>query len=1627
MAEYESENSKELKTKELTQNNSQEDTEEDEIAYELGDYIYLKGGRYDKLRGRIYYIDESLIRILPDGVSDRLVDIQIIDGDFDPAIGLEAPYLISKRSVTAFVAQIDAHVGDIAETFGANGDPGIQYKIKAVDERNDRIMLEDETGAEFQYDFEFRGIPLDAPFEVLRPRSTDITGNGLTEEEEALITAEEEQKAAEEEGILDQFEDVLDDEIARKAARLAAIERGVEELYELAPSERIYKDIVQRNDMLQSFIQALPPSAQKSEVRQQEIRRLIEQCITLRNSIVEYGAAGEPAGQKQTSFLTVSELIEKAIIPLSRPVVDAKRILYLDRSVGDESEPPELLDVNLEIKYLADVVNSEVDYMNTRLGGISGMNLTADSLPAWFLSWETMNKQFDSSWVSNDSINSTYFREDKDFFRGMPNIEEPDIDALMASIGDNDIIVGPNQAEDKTSISLMRGLGPRSTRLRAKEPPRRIESAEEASVINTLLFPLSEQRDLGACRSALLAKDIAMNARLPQTVATILERLNGIPDVATAGGIVSVGQGGNTNGNIPLEDWLQAQPIYPLGLADALVELVHYGFDQIELNKEQYDVLIQRINMYRALIKQYIIEVRTAASKSLADIRQEQNPFLTGESYTDVLEVLQKEPLLASRIEELQKRLPAYKDNDIAIFAGLFATSSDLVLTVLAEVPGPLARERYRKVRGQVLETLQIAMAKAHKTRMAGDAPTPNKCEHVRAYTAVQIVKDDRQRMQLLARFLAKYRGVREENWFNCILCKKHLMCYHEFLLLQESLHPREKDILHKELLLNFSEGQFQGKFMCRCCGQPISNLEFDNSLEYTDGGAPISGRAVLEGDKQEKLDEILGMKIEADKEKEFESPTQEMIYRAARKIFDLIGIYPTEESLDHIVQRVDSEILKQPTRNDYQEMTKGRKAIDYDIIISRVLVCATAVNILIEIQTNIPGYVMRYRIPGCRAGFSGYPLGNPKDRTGIEYIACAIATIKEANAPWTLTGFQGDSKRTEKIIGLMDTILNSMLSNAGVQQQMSMKKEYLEKLYGSITFAEQLPEKIPDGFLPAPYNIEKEDVKTAAIVPHSATPAEAVRAWILQSHQIGKEHGSYSRGSSFVEALCCQTPVQKPGDFWKTKAESMASLPLKVSPLGPNHGHYGLHFRARAKSHLEGTISSDIMYRIFLKVCYDGPRTGLPHEPGYTNTCIHCGFTFSESPYQILPSAPTSANSEIQKELTKKYNEALNASILKGKSKLEADRVNITPKSFEKLVDTTHLRFKVQAPKRIPPPTGMELMNSLRTLEPEPFTGWRNILTATMNDLQKLPPGADENEIAGAYGALSSIAMEIFDDCEGRIGAENTEALKGILESGPTQAAESVWTYIFLPFQRIVSKFNVASLSIGYEYKISLETKKDIESYLSEHLKFMGPIGKRATGFTLDKMTWACKRLSDALRILKTSIRGSLLPGGSVGLPYLTSVLLGGILIEFMNPNYVPPGNSGGAAIDTGARAPIQILEVCVQKMRQEGLNFTAEQIRDKINQRVDAEKRMIINRFDVLTPEGKRVEKMKKKLGLGEWAVGGTNAIRTYDEEQYRRETEQRKTMGFDDFQRDTIDYSGLNGDEGGYDNVQMAEDEY
>lgn len=1679
--------------------------EEELPPIELGDRIMILGGPHDSTKGRVYYLDEELISILTDGASNRLIQIPILNGDFSEEQGVESIFPISKRASDAFVVQIDAQKGGTADSFSADGEPGIQYFIEDVNPGEDTLTLRDTTGDVRTYEMNGIGIPRDAPFAVLRPRPPP------SDEEEGAAVPEEEVYP-------DEFGDLEEPDE----------DLPVMGLLEIPESQQIFSDTVQRNDMIKDFIVNLPEAFQKSAKQHALIRSLVEQCILLRNELVLYNSAGDPYGRAPTSYQTVVDILDHGDIPLSRPVLDAKRALYIDRTV-EGPNPSEVPGVNVELHYQDLEYLSAEDYLKSQLAGGAEVAPSPDMLPYWFLGWETFFKRFMRSWASQGAPGEAVsFRGDKEFLRApAPKYDEDgkemeaEVDALAfsetakpskfaalkTSAGEEGAAVpenaGANQPEEgleprpapaedeegpqepteeqlnqavaenrkkakktiqvltadsigKARISLLKGLGPRYTRLKAKDPLRKIETGDEAVIQSHLIFPLSMERDLGPTRSGRLSKDMMYSHSNPRSMIEVLDEVGGVPDTATAGGILSIGIGGNTTGMIPIDEWLKAQPIHVGGLGDAMLELKSLGLSQKELTSDQQNILIDKIKQYHALLKEAIRDEREFAKKELADLKVENTTFLQGEALEDLMATLAEEPLLSEAVDLLRRKLPAYRENDIALFAGCAAQMADLLLVALAAQPGPLARERNRLVRDRFLDALRKALAKAQKEDGAGDAPVPIACAHVQSLTAIRKIKDADDRMQAMAKFLANYKKEVRDNWVKCAVSTDksdhNLLCYHEVLLLREYLFPLEKDTIHKELLLTFSGGVFQGRYICKNCGQFISDLEFDQSLEFDEEGRPLA-KAVPIQDISEKeeaaLESLISGNAEEDAKLNLTSEREILIYSTAQEIFSRVGIYCDTDSFKQIIQRVSNDIQRQPTRKEYATRAKrrGGASLDYDVFLNRILVASVAAHCLIEIQAKVPDFVVRYRLPGCRAGFTGYPIGREDDRTGLEYMACVIASIKRSAAPWSLTGFlavSSEKKREEMILLYMDNVIKEAVKTASVQQLFIEKRQYIERLFGKgAALGDKVQESVGAGFRPVPYVVSAEEAAENAVVPAAANPEELVRGWLQSGHRLARKHGKFIRGSPFSETTCCFTPIVEPRGFWSKGDLGLPALPAKRPPRGQSSTQTIATFTPRRLVKLLADPPEELFYRVFLRVCFDGPRKGLPHEPGYDKKCPHCGLQLSDNPFLIAPSPPLSSDKTVAKEMMKDWQKEMDGLILKGKGDLDAQRIVVNKQTFEDVLDATHLAYRIE--KKDPPEilSSMELLSELARMDPEPFEGWRVLMAETVVRCSRLPAeGADELTVAEAYGALSNKFMEVLSDIQRRIGPEPAAAFKKLFSQTPTQVVETVRTYFLVPFQRLLVGFKPDSFFVQSSYKLPAPTKKDVETFMALHLAYLGTAKKSVKGYVTLKLRQARLQLGRVLPIIQKEIRANLVPGGATGLPYLVGTLILGILGEFINPNVVPdgpmpPGYDG--TVDPNARVPLGLLDLCLKRLAAEGLSYTEDEIQAILARRAEMEKELMIKRFSLPPQEKKDAMRMKRLGLLADLAAGARNVI-TLNEETYERDRGQRAAMGLQDFRFDpdtaraimALEYNnsyggGGMGAEAGYDNAQMAADDY
>jgi hypothetical protein len=218
--------------------------------------------------------------------------------------------------------------------------------------------------------------------------------------------------------------------------------------------------------MFRNMLEALPLEKQKYPRIQKEIRQFVEQCLLLRNMVVKYSETGDPLEAIPTSFQTIAELLTKGDIPLARPVIQANKTLYLDKTGDDPTDVP---GVAVNIEYLSTNLEESNNFLESQLGGLAGAGFvgteTQAPLPQWYYSWQVFFERFMRPWTSTG--NSTTFQGDKEFLRApIPNGIDPSADGL------------PKPSEPITSkeyatasligsvvMPLQKGLAPRITRL----------------------------------------------------------------------------------------------------------------------------------------------------------------------------------------------------------------------------------------------------------------------------------------------------------------------------------------------------------------------------------------------------------------------------------------------------------------------------------------------------------------------------------------------------------------------------------------------------------------------------------------------------------------------------------------------------------------------------------------------------------------------------------------------------------------------------------------------------------------------------------------------------------------------------------------------------------------------------------------------------------------------------------------------------------------------------------------------------------------------------------------------------------------------------------------------------------
>ncbi len=1588
-----------------------EEEEEEEIDTDsaidniplLGDRVYINSERDNIVIGTVYYRSAELVRVLKDGVYNKLFDYPWISNEeeerFDPESGVTQAAVLKRRAFETFVEQHDLRAGDRIEAIAKDGTIYNTYVIKRVNPEEDTIIIRtaennatNDSRDDREIVFSGMGIPLEEDFIIIRKDLTPSPEDATT----AIPSIEEEQAERDEEGEVEpppfKIVSVADVYLPKQ-----------EVLKDARASERVYTDSIQKIDALNDFLNMLDPISQKDPKELRIIRSLIEVMNNMKKEIVDYNPDGSVKGPKRTSINTLAELLMNIDVPLSRPVLAAAIKLYTEDDDIDEKTD----DIQ--------VVNFE-DELNELIENIPAVVSTkgAGNIIAHWDNEKAFTNKFQRPWVPSIEPRDPKFTAftDSDFFRyDIPDLENnqvpgyipPSIKQSKSSRKKKEDI--PMPTFGYVPFSYMRSL--RATPRKSNERGRVTHiPPEEATIKSYLMFPPSVAYRMGSKRTGSLAIDSGRSIGRYSTIAQVIRYLNGIKESnPTSRDIIELGVIGTTLNDISLDEYLEGIVVPGTGFGESIHSLSDIGLADIELTPELFRILETKITAYQNQLINTLGKLREELINMEAE-KLEANPMIEDSS---ALKNAEEEKILSDAVSTFKQINKNISSSDIALVFYLLNKYNAYFQAAMGKEPLFLIKEKIRAIRAMGIERARIERLIREADANKGEVPIPNKCEHVPLLTAVRKIDDINERYHLLTKLFNRYQGDRDGNYINCSLCKKHLICVHERLQIHAFLNPTERDVINKELLIKFSGGVFAGNYICRNCGQPIHEIEYDMNMEYDDDGRPMVGRAVLEEEEtvEDEIATALTMKKKADYMTEGLTDDQKAIYEVVRELCIRTAIPFTRETYIKVINRIYEVIKKVPSMHKALETAaKARKMNPpppLDIFLAQKIIQYTAAYFLLEVQTHVPEYLPLYKIreEGCTRDFGGYPLVPDKTLTnGITFIACIVNKIKQEDSIWSKSGLSKGTDDNIKIIASLITVaIDSALKDSNVLQDIQTKRQYESDTFGRKLDDGRPTEIIPVTFLPAMTMPTAEEAAEEPIIPEVTATGNNSRNrqllskfWIRKANDRAKslvEETQLAKGNPYSEITCCPTNIQYPDNFWKSAGlPEIGQRQLISSRQGAS---LQVHFDPRPAESILAEAPEELYYRLFLKVCYAGPRKGHPHEPGLTNLCAWCGFQF--------PGNPSAMNADTE-----------------GKAALEAASVEINRETYMELLDQVHKIHEVKGVESYMFKFDDSVLAEFAAITPSPVKDWNAILMETITNINALPRDASSSDKLAALDRISNISRKLEDyiNIKGLNVPirENAilsckDILLNISKLSWSNMLQVLHTYFIIPYNRIINGFEKDSIRYPVDKKTDTpEVVKDFTKiFTNDNVVLTNYFSYKDKAIIRPNIELFLRQIRTYMQFKEKIVPIILTkPGGKELLAYIQRIMILGPITSLIYKK--PIIDTGITEVLTSTNEILQLIRATLRHYYEQRLIFDDREIKERVQIANEKEKNVVMAKIRNITDEdAKRVELLKKKLGIGDWAVGGSKAIWQFDADQYEKERLDRIKAGIVDFAESAV----------------------
>jgi len=1090
---------------------NQEEEEEEEDPLHIGNLISLESLKYGTTTGRVVYRSGKLVRIMPQEVSDRAEEYPMLEGgtEFDPELGISEITVIERQASDYYVDFLGAREGDILEFFTVDGQeamPSAEVEAILKDDANDAIKLKD---GEL---LKFRGVGPKKPIAVIRVRSSlNAPPATATQGEKPEAPVDLAARSKRQTELLALLQSVLPD------SAIEVLPEGLQS----------FPDSIQREDLFQDLLLALPEKKRKNQRRIRAIEREVDIAMSLKNKSLIRSEAGQVLGPAPHLIITILDAIKesKTALPAAIPIVQAARVLNLDIEDFDVfSNTDRSLNyngLNVFPRVLDKVeIQSELNakaYEEGTLPESVGRGFTAymkDLLERDQITLKHIVPGQGRNWLA-----------DQDVLRTAP--PEQAVQGMATKLPNRESCIGTVIPKICVSIAYLNlDVAERSIRvLKAQETKdnktgvsMEIAASDPSKVVAYVILPPKAAMALRPpaqpyeLQSTLYYSDLLNADDLPTLTAT----LNDVHTTELGSPLHSWTLTQESASFASVATWLKSAIRYVLHPADSLAPrtpAIMSLLDTIGLGTTDLAPPVAEVIWSWTLASQRIWR------RSLDTLRQEIQVSLNAEpprTYQSVTgadatlwPALQSATTLKELLDDIRRRNPSIAEAPTLIAASLLLEAQgDATPLVFAEIARLDARpeiEGLDPVTGADALAKSRAYAlriKAIKARallaLAGAAPTKNSCAHVDRLEAIRNITGDKQtRARLLREFIDEFEGKRHGDWMTCVICREDCICYHELMELDALSKPAQYSAIQKQILQQFGGEKDGSKILCKNCHQELQDIEYSDGPEFDDNGNMVSHGSVLTEEQKADIGDTslknLAATLLNTNTVEFSTEDQKYIGNALQQILNRGGIQAPAEIVRWIVSYVDRyATILTPNRDMYEAGVAAQKKKDpvrfrslptHAAFIDQLRVGALTALIAVAIQITTPPIVVISPLEDCSFSRGGYPIENtrdPKDDGALKFVSCVVSHIRNDKvAPWMNLPWAGEPKieTIKKLslasgLGAMQNILGAGKVSVPFSQEIM---QLLEKARTDVVAIRartllSLTDQLPPGFRPEPF-----------------------------------------------------------------------------------------------------------------------------------------------------------------------------------------------------------------------------------------------------------------------------------------------------------------------------------------------------------------------------------------------------------------------------------------------------------------------------------------------------------------------------------------------------------------------------